>query len=444
MSNHDNTVSAPVQIPKRFSVLQRIEHLVLLVVFTTLGLTGLVQKFSSNSIAAGVIQLLGGIETTRIIHHVAAIILAVACIYHVIVLAHKVYVRRTELSMLPGPKDALDALDVLRYNLGLTKDHPKMPRYNFGEKVEYWAMVWGTIVMGLTGFILWNPIVAAKILPGQFIPAAKAAHGGEAILAVLAILIWHFYNVHIKSLNKAMFTGKMSQHQMAEEHGEELERLAAGKLRPAPSPEGVRRRERIFIPFAIVATLVMLYALYWLATAETTAIATAPSPENAVPVFVPVTPSPTAVPSATAEGGSLGLPIPHPVAGQEQCLTCHAAGGVKPIPANHEGRPVESCQICHKPGAASASGGSSGGSSGGAAPAIAHPIEGATYQDCTTCHGMGQVKPYPANHTNFTTDSCTMCHQPAAAGATPEAGATPAAGGPKPIPHSIEGAAYQD
>ena len=506
MSKPVDTAPAPVQIPKRFSVIQRIEHIVLIVSFTTLGLTGLAQKFSGNDIAAAFIQLLGGIENVRIIHRVAAIALALESIYHIIILAHKTYVRRTELSMLPGPKDALDALDVLRYNLGLTKEHPKLPRYNFAEKAEYWAMLWGTAVMGLTGFMLWNPIVAAKVLPGQFIPAAKAAHGGEAILAVLAILVWHFYNVHVKSLNKAMFTGSMSRHQMEEEHGEELERLAAGKVRPAPSPEGMRRRERIFIPFAVIATLVMVYGVFWAVTVETTAVATAPMPSNAVPVFVPTTPSPTPAPSATPEGGSLGVPIPHPIAGQEKCDTCHAAGGLKPMPANHEGRPVESCQICHKPGPAAMPGGS-GESGSGAAPAIPHTIEGdmykdcttchgadkikpfptnhasfaadncqmchkptangtpqagetpaaggaalmiphaidgAMYQDCTTCHGADKIKPFPANHASFAADSCTSCHQPAAAGATPEANVTPAAGGPKPIPHAIEGAMYQD
>ena len=96
--------------------------------------------------------------------------------------------------------------------------------------------------------MLWNPISRRELLPGQFIPAAKAAHGAEAILAVLAILVWHFYNVHIKTFNKSMFTGKMTRHQMEEEHGEELERLAAGEARPAASPEGMRRRERIFVP----------------------------------------------------------------------------------------------------------------------------------------------------------------------------------------------------
>jgi cytochrome b subunit of formate dehydrogenase len=444
MTKPTNSESAPMKIPKRFSVPQRVEHIVLLISFGTLAFTGLAQHFSGNALAAAFVQLLGGIENVRIIHRIAAIVLALGCIYHIIVLAHKVYVRRVELTMLPGPKDVTDALDVLRVNLGLTKDHPRMPRYNFAEKAEYWAMIWGTAVMGLTGFILWNPIIAAKILPGQFIPAAKAAHAGEAILAILAILVWHFYNVHLKFLNKAMFTGKMTPHQMDEEHGEELDRLVAGKMRPAPNPEAMRKRERIFIPFAVVATLVMLYAVFWLVTVETTAVATAPSTAEQVPIFAPITPSPSPEPTVTPEGAGVGVPIPHPIAGQEQCLTCHAAGGMKPVPENHVGRPVESCQVCHKPGAASTPGSSSGENGGGAAKAIPHPIDGDAYKDCTTCHGADKIKPFPANHTGFTTDSCTMCHQAAAAGAAPQAGETPAAGGPKAIPHPIEGDAYKD
>ena len=94
---------------------------------------------------------MGGIETVRIIHRIAAVTIVLMSVYHVIVLGYKIWVRRVEMTMLPGLKDVTDALDVVRYNLGLTKEHPRMPRYNFGEKVEYWAMVWGTVVMAITG-----------------------------------------------------------------------------------------------------------------------------------------------------------------------------------------------------------------------------------------------------------------------------------------------------
>ncbi len=82
--------------------------------------------------------------------------------------------------------------------------------------------------MIITGFMMWNPIATARFLPGDFIPAAKAAHGGEALLAVLAIIVWHMYGVHIKHFNKSMFTGKISEEEMLDEHPLELADIKAG------------------------------------------------------------------------------------------------------------------------------------------------------------------------------------------------------------------------
>ncbi len=401
---------------ERFSVPQRVEHIVLLLSFSLLGLTGLIQKFALNAVAAWLIGALGGIESVRIIHRVAAIVFALQSVYHIMVLGYKVFVLRTEMTMLPGLKDVIDAIDVVRYNLGLTKEHPRMPRYNFAEKVEYWAMIWGGVVMGITGFMLWNPIATSKFLPGQFIPAAKSAHGGEAVLAVLAILIWHFYSVHIKTFNKSMFTGKMTRHQMEAEHGEELQRIMAGTAKRPIDPEGVRRRQRIFVPIAAGVGLVAGLVVIWFATFEETALATVPPLATPVTIFAPLTPTP--LPISTVDNRALGAAIPHPVEGQEKCDTCHALGAMLPYPADHEGRPVESCLVCHQPGPAS----TVGGGTGGAAGSIPHPIEGDAYKDCATCHGADKMKPFPANHSSFTNDSCTMCHQPAASGEAPAGG----------------------
>ncbi|MBK7452547.1 MAG: hypothetical protein IPJ46_02175 [Anaerolineales bacterium] len=81
---------------------------------------------------------------------------------------------------------------------------------------------------GRDRLLMWNPITSAKFLPGEIIPAAKATHGGEAVLAVLAIILWHFYGVHIKFFNKAMWTGKMTEEQMQHEHPLELAAIKAG------------------------------------------------------------------------------------------------------------------------------------------------------------------------------------------------------------------------
>lgn len=276
---------------QRFTLSQRIEHALLLTSFTVLGLTGIPQKFSTMPWAAWMIDLMGGIEMARILHRIAAVMLMLETIYHGGVVTYKVFVLRVRLTMLPTWKDVQDGLQSLAYNLGLAKERPAMPRYNFGEKLEYWAVIWGTVVMVITGFMLWNPIATTNFLPGQFIPAAKAAHGGEALLAVLSIITWHTYHVHIRSFNRSMFTGRLSRHEMEEEHALELAEIEAGITDP-PLPEPVLRRRRlIFYPVALLISVTLLVGLYFFVTFEETAITTIPRQD--IDVFVPATPTPS-------------------------------------------------------------------------------------------------------------------------------------------------------
>ncbi len=275
----------------RFSVLQRIEHLVLLLSFTTLSITGLPQKYADAGISQWVLSMFGSIEIIRIVHHCAAIVFVVQSIYHFVVMGYKLFVLRKEATMIPNLKDLTGAFQAFFYNLGFTKNYPKLPRYNFAEKMEYLALIWGLVVMAGTGFILWNPIATAKFVPGVVIPASKAAHGGEAVLAVLAILIWHFYNVHLKHFSMAMINGTMTRHQMEEEHGEELDQIEAGTLRPDPEPAAIKRRMMIYRPVAAVFSVVCLGIIFLFTTAESTAITTVPVAEKGE-VYVPQTPTP--------------------------------------------------------------------------------------------------------------------------------------------------------
>ena len=322
----------------RFEVAQRIEHIVLIVTFTTLAVTGLVQKFAQSSISISIIAALGGIEMTRIIHRAASVVFLVQAIYHLVAIGYKLYVERKQASMLPGFKDLQDAFQHFLYNLGLRNERPKMDRYNFVEKAEYWAMVWGLVLMALTGFMMWNPIATARLLPGQAIPAAKVAHGAEAILAVLAIFIWHFYHVHLKTFNKSMFTGKLSRHEMEEEHALELEKIEKGLIPPPPPPEVLQRRKRIYYPVAAVLSLILLFFVYRFVTFEETAITTvSPVSARAEDVFVPQTPTPlptrppTSTPFPTLEGQILDGPLSwNNGIGQiinQRCGSCHGAMG---------------------------------------------------------------------------------------------------------------------
>jgi thiosulfate reductase cytochrome b subunit len=266
---------------------------VMLLSFTTLALTGLPQKYVDNEISLGFIRLIGGIENLRLIHHTAAIVLLLGTFYHLIVMGYYVFVLRSRMSMLPTLQDARDAWQAFMYNIGFSKSYPQMGRFTFEEKMEYWAFVWGVIIMTFTGFLMWNPITATRYLPGEFVPAAKAAHGAEALLAVLAIIIWHMYGVHVRRFNKAMWIGTQTEEEMLHEHPLELADIKAGIADRRPDAATVRRRLRIYIPIASLLTAAMLAGLYGFVTAEETALTTIPPQDNPVEIFVPQTPTPT-------------------------------------------------------------------------------------------------------------------------------------------------------
>jgi formate dehydrogenase gamma subunit len=339
---------------ERFPLARRIEHWVMMLSFTTLAITGLPQRFSSSPISIAFVSMLGGIEALRTIHHIAAIVMMLGTAWHLLVFGYLAYVRRTRLTMLPSLQDMKDGWQALMYNIGRAKAPPQMGRYTFEEKMEYWAFVWGAIIMGLTGFMMWNPITTARFLPGEVIPAAKAAHGGEALLAVLAIIIWHMYGVHIKRFNRSMFTGKMTEEEMLHEHPLELADIKAGMAERPLDPAALRRRQRIFLPVAGVLALFMLLGIYGFVNAEQTALTTIERQAPTVVVFVPWTPTPAPTitptvpatetapatatsadaqqtPGATAVASDLTWDNAIAPMFQEKCMPCHgpaASGGL--------------------------------------------------------------------------------------------------------------------
>jgi formate dehydrogenase gamma subunit len=285
------TAPKPKEYP-RFRLAARIEHAILIVSFTILAVTGLPQMFAETTIGQNLIEWMGGIEAVRVVHRWMAFLLVAGSVYHLFTSAYRFFVKGERMAMLPERKDGRDLVQWVRYNLGLADEPPRMKKFNFGEKFEYWALVWGTAVMIITGFMLWNPIAVTRLLPGQIIPAAQAAHGGEALLAVLAIIIWHMYNVHIKHFNPSMFTGKLPRHQMEEEHALEMERLdKGGKPWPELELPVRRRRERNYIIASVIVGGLILALLIWVFTFEETALETIDRATREV--FVPLqTPSP--------------------------------------------------------------------------------------------------------------------------------------------------------
>ena len=172
----------------RFPLARRIEHIGLMLSFITLAATGLPQKDPSSKISVFIVQALGGIENLRSIHHFhihpGDVASSITCSsWDTRSLSCDTW------SMMLSLQDAKDGITGLLYTIGLQRHILKMGRYTFEEKFDYGIRM-GIYHHGDHRFIMWNPITATRYLPGEFVPAAKAAHGGEAVLAVLAIIIW--------------------------------------------------------------------------------------------------------------------------------------------------------------------------------------------------------------------------------------------------------------
>ena len=203
----------------RMSVNQRWQHLVLLSSFIILVISGFALRFPNTWFA----HTLGMGENLRgIIHRIAGVILICAGFYHVFYLAIAREGRRLLLDMAPRPRDAFDAIGTMRYYLGLSQQKPKFGRFNYAEKAEYWALVWGTALMGLTGIMLWAKVWVGNLLARWWVDVATAIHFYEAILATLAILVWHFYQVFfdpdVYPMNWAWWDGKMPAEHYKHEH----------------------------------------------------------------------------------------------------------------------------------------------------------------------------------------------------------------------------------
>jgi len=203
----------------RMTVNQRWQHLILLTSFIVLVITGFALKFPDSWFA----HLLGMGERLRsVTHRVAGVVLICAGIYHIVYVAVAREGRRLIRDLAPAPKDAFDVWAAMRYYLGLSNEKPKFGRFNYAEKAEYWALVWGTALMGLTGVMMWAHVWVGDVLARWWVDVATAIHYYEAILATLAIVVWHLYQVifdpDVYPMNWAWWDGKMPVAQYRHEH----------------------------------------------------------------------------------------------------------------------------------------------------------------------------------------------------------------------------------
>jgi len=203
----------------RMDLSQRLQHFTLATSFIALAITGFALKFPDSPIA----RLLGANEMFRgWSHRVAGIVLLLAGVYHLIYLLTREEGRQLLRDFLPSKKDLADLTGSVRYLSGLSQDKPRMGRFGYAEKMEYWAVIWGTFLMGATGLVIWFKMDVTRFLPRWAVDVALTIHYYEAILACLAIVVWHFYHVifdpDVYPINWACWNGKVSKHWQEEEH----------------------------------------------------------------------------------------------------------------------------------------------------------------------------------------------------------------------------------
>jgi formate dehydrogenase gamma subunit len=218
---------------RRFTLHQRLQHWFLVLTFTTLCLTGFPMKFADRAWAAWVIKALGGLTAVRNIHRFTGAALVIGFIYHAAYVFN--YMRKSRkttrqswvkiffnLPLCMNPRDLREMMALLAFLVGIRRTRPEGHRFTAEEKFEYFGVFWGTMLLGLTGFLMWFNGYVSRYLPGRVITASNLVHSFEAFLALLHVGILHVASVIFSPvvfpISPAMFTGDTPPGEMAESH----------------------------------------------------------------------------------------------------------------------------------------------------------------------------------------------------------------------------------
>jgi formate dehydrogenase subunit gamma len=228
---------------ERFNRNFRFQHMVMFSSVILLIVTGMPLKFPGFILSRFVINFWGGIQNSTIVHRIGAGMLIYFMVHHLFYTILSRDGRRDFVLLLPGLRDAKDIAQNIRHFLGKTPDKPRFGRFSYIEKFDYWAVYWGCIIMIGSGLFLWFENQVMRFLPKYVTDIAHEMHSDEALLATLAIIVWHFYNVHF---NPDRFPGtllwwhgQLTEHEMKDEHPLEYEEIMARRAKE--SAEGVNR-----------------------------------------------------------------------------------------------------------------------------------------------------------------------------------------------------------
>ncbi len=259
MSTND-TQPSRTEVYWRFNVFHRFIHLVMMVTFIGLALTGLPLKYSNAFWAKGLITLWGGVKGAGLFHRWFAGITFGYFSLHLVWVLYYWFVMKGKLlgpdSMVPSKKDFQDLFQHIAYFLG-KGDPPRFGRFTYWEKFDYLAVFWGIAFIGGSGLVLWFPEFFSRFLPGFFFNIAYTIHSDEALLAIGFIFIVHLYNAHFRAgvfpLDKTIFTGKIEAKEMMERHPLEWEDLS--QYPEKKEMKRVRKEFLILLLFVLVSGL---------------------------------------------------------------------------------------------------------------------------------------------------------------------------------------------
>jgi formate dehydrogenase gamma subunit len=242
------------QTPLRLTLSERVQHALLLLSFLTLVITGFMLKFPESFWGAPLVRWEKGLPLRGPAHRLAGVVLIAAGFYHLLNLLFTPRGRRDLRALLPKVRDVRGAVQTVGYNLGYRPEPPLYAKFNYAEKLEYWALVWGTVVMAVTGILLWAHNFVPRYFSKLVLDVATAVHYYEAILATLAIVIWHFYAVifdpDVYPLKWTFVSGRAPEHEVREEEEEKSAgtRAPQGAVDQALPPNASPARPRTVDP----------------------------------------------------------------------------------------------------------------------------------------------------------------------------------------------------
>jgi cytochrome b subunit of formate dehydrogenase len=227
--------AAPAHV-LRFDRRTRLLHVVVMVTFLGLAATGMPLLFSDAPWARLLAMLFFGSRGAGIAHRFFGATLLLAVVWHLSDIFWRALVRGEKGllwgpdSMVPQPRDFVHFFQQMKWFFHLGPQ-PRFERFTYWEKFDYWAVLWGTALMGAAGLVLWFPMAASRVLPGWMFNFALFVHGAEATLAIVFIFAIHFFNGHLRPgkfpMDMVIFTGSVSREELRHERAGQYERLAA-------------------------------------------------------------------------------------------------------------------------------------------------------------------------------------------------------------------------